>query len=106
MITPRVAAAVGCAIGIALGPLCSGRTPVAFVRPCETAPRVSSLQMFDLAIAGNETARRTAAVPAGARVLITTTQSGVDVRVEVRDAADVEHSSDTPVRRLGPQRVL
>jgi len=64
-------------------------------------------QDIPLALDGQGRLKRTIDLPAGTGVLLTASESGVDVRIEVQSGpGSPAVSSDNPVRRWGPQRVL
>jgi len=91
-----------------LGALANG-VPAAAATPA-TACRDEGKPVFQdisAAIDGQARLTRTIDLPAGTGVLLTASESGLDLRIEVQSGTGTAAlSSDNPLRRWGPQRVV
>lgn len=101
----RNRAAIRSAIGILLGGCWLTPGSVLAAGVCAGAGANPS-HAFDIPIAGIETSSRTVDVPSGTALLISAAESSVDVWLEIGDGRSSSRISDSPLRRLGPQRLL
>jgi CHAT domain-containing protein/tetratricopeptide (TPR) repeat protein len=74
--------------------------------PCSASAR-PVFQDIPVALEGRARLKRTIDLPAGTGVLLTASESGVDIRIEVQAGSSAPAiASDNPLRRWGPQRVV